>query len=174
MRRNEIREEWKKYLLNDDQEYSFMEMANIVKESLLYLRENGGRITEKMLMFPHMASEEYRLTDEDKEYYLARFRNKQYNTDSCNTLLQALEAIYQYYDLTKAEAEELVLYAAENHMTLTDALMQKYGFNINELNEYIESVLEVNNEHCKKRSTEYNEKLIATLTEFFKDNKVFS
>lgn len=167
MKKASVREDWRKFLLDEDQNYTFLEATDILKRSVFYLKEKGIRITEKMLILPKMASQEYYLTDTDKAIYMAKFEHERYDIDSCKKLLEVMDAVYHYFDLTKDKSAEFVLYVAENKLKLSDALNQKYGFAVEEIDEYINYILQGNAKYCAKKSSEYGKELLEILSEVF-------
>ena len=169
MKKTDIKEVWGEFLLDEDEDYTLLEATTVIKKSLLYMKTKGVRITEEMLIFPKIVMQQYCLTDVDKAFYMARFKEEQYNTESCEKLLQVMEAVYRYFDLTREETETFVLCMAEKKMKLSDALKQKFGIDLEEIDEYMQSVLQENLTYCEKKSVQYGKEFLEILGEILKE-----
>lgn len=63
-----------------------------------------------------------------------------------------MDALYHLLDISKDEAVQLTLYIAENHLTLTEAIEIKYGFSLDECNDFLEIVLAPYVTYCGKKA----------------------
>lgn len=169
MSKKEIENEWKQYLLDEDKEYELSELLQNFKRAVDFLRTKGLRISKISLLTPKDFDKEFHLSEDDKSYYLQRFVNKGYNKHDSETIITVMDALYHMLDITKEQAEKFTEYIAENHMTLSDAISEKYGISLDEINEYMEVVLGSYLKYCIKKSLQYGKELIDILAEVFSE-----
>lgn len=166
MSKKEIKTEWKQYMVDENKEYSFLEFFEKFKEAVGFLKEKGIRVTKEILSSDNY-EKEYRLTDDEKLYYTKRFMNRGYSESDSETIIKVMDALYHMLDITKEQTEKFTEYIAENQMTLSDAISEKYGLSLDEINEYMEVVLESYLKYCIKKSLQYGKELIDILAEVF-------
>lgn len=143
-----MREEWKKYLLDENKEYTDEEIMEKFKNAVSYLQAKHMRYDLKMLSEPGNKDEWYHLSDSDKANYLQVFLKERYTLESCEKLISTMDAAYHLLNISKEEASRFVLYCAERHLTMTDGIERKYGVSMEEVIEYIDDVLVQYRSYC--------------------------
>ncbi len=166
MRKEEIRSEWKRYLLDENKDYSLSEFLGKFKEAVGFLKRKGIRVTKELLSSDNY-EKEYRLTDDEKLYYTERFMNRGYNENDSKTIVEVMDVLYHLLNISKKEVEKFTEYIAEKHMTLTDAISEKYGFSIEDVNKYTNIILESYLEYGAKKTIQYGKEVIDILSEAF-------
>lgn len=166
MNKEEIRNEWKQYMVDDNKDYSLPEFVEKFSEAVGFLKEKGIRIKKELLESKDFENE-YRLTDDEKLYYTKRFMNSGYRENDAKTIVKVMDTIYHMLDISKEEAEKFTEYAADNHMTLTDALSKKYGISLEDTIEYTNIILESYLEYGAKKTIQYGKEVIDILSEAF-------
>lgn len=161
-----VRKEWKKYMFNENEHYDDEQVINKIKEICDYLQMKHLRIVFGMTFFSEYIQKQYHLTDEEKRNYANIFRANGYVPDACKTLVQTTDALYHMLDISKEEAMQLSLYTAENHLTLSEAIENKYDFSINEFNEFMETVLIPDSKYLEKRMIQNSKEMIDLLKEY--------
>ena len=105
-----MREEWKKYLLDENKEYTDEEIMEKFKNAVSYLQAKHMRYDLKMLSKPGNKDEWYHLSDSDKANYLQVFLKERYTLESCEKLISTMDAAYHLLNISKEEASRFVLY----------------------------------------------------------------
>ena len=166
MRKEEIRNVWKQYLLDENRDYSLSEFTEKFREAVGFLKENGIRVTKEVLNSDDY-EKEYRLTDDEKLYYAKRFMNRGYNENDSKVIVKTMDALYHILNVSKEEAEKFTEYAADNRMTLTVAIRKKYGIPIEDVIKYTNTILESYLEYGTKKTIQYGKEVIEILSEAF-------
>lgn len=166
MRKEKIRNEWKQYLLDESRDYSLAEFLEKFKGAVGFLKEKGIRATKEILNLGDNENK-YRLTDNEKLYYTEHFMNSGYREYDAKTIVKVMDTIYHILDISKEEAEKFTENAADNHMTLTDAIRKKYGISLEDITEYTNVVLESYVEYGTKKTVQYGKEVIEILAEVF-------
>ncbi len=166
MKNIEIRNEWKQYMVDESKEYSFSEFFEKFKEAVRFLKEKGIRVTKEILSSDDY-EKEYRLTDDERLYYTKRFMNRGYAENDSKTIVKVMDVLYHLLDISKEEAEKFTEYIAEKHMTLSDAISEKYGISIDDINEYMNVILESYLEYGTKKTIQYGKEVLDILSEVF-------
>lgn len=166
MIKEEIRNEWKRYLLDENRDYSLSEFLEKFREAVGFLKEKGIRVTKELIILSSDDYEkEYRLMDNEKLYYTKRFMNRGYKEDDSKTIVKVMDVLYHVLDISKEEAEKFTEYVAENHMTLTDAINEKYGISIEDVAKYTDTILKSYLDYSTKKVIQYGKEVIDILTE---------
>ena len=76
-----------------------------------------------------------------------------------------LHAIYHAFDITKDKAYEVSLYAADNHLILTQAIFDKFNVDFNEVEEFIDTVLPEILKYFVGRTKKYGKELAVIIDE---------
>lgn len=166
MIKEEIRNEWKRYSVDENRDYSLLEFLEKFREAVGFLKEKGIRVTKELIILSSDDYEkEYRLMDNEKQYYTRRFINRGYKEDDSKTIVKVMDILYHMLDISKEEAENFTEYIAENHMTLTDAISEKYGISIEDVTKYTDTILKSYLDYSTKKVIQYGKEVIDILTE---------
>ena len=168
MIKEEIRNEWKRYLLDENRDYSLSEFIEKFREAVVFLKEKGIRVTKELIILSLDDYEkEYRLMDDEKLYYTKQFMNRGYKENDSQTIVKVMDALYHMLDISKEEAEKITDYIAENHLTLTDAISEKYGISIEDVTKYTNTILKSYLEYSTNKVIQYGKEVIDILSEVF-------
>ena len=147
-----VKEEWKQYLLDENQEYTMDQLSEKFRMAVNYLQSKHIRLNEQMLMNLKVVESQLHLSEQDREQYAAQFQKEGYLPQDSMKMVEVMDALYHLLDISKDEAVQLTLYIAENHLTLAEAIEIKYGFSLDECNDFLEIVLAPYVTYCGKKA----------------------
>lgn len=96
-----------------------------------------------------------------KETYAQKFNEEGYATHDCSTIVKVMDAIYHAFNITMDEAYVVTQYAVDNHLTLTQAILDRFNVNFNEIEEFIDTVLPEIVKYFESRTKKYGKELAA-------------
>ena len=135
-----VKEEWKQYLLDENQEYTMDQLSEKFRMAVNYLQSKHIRLNEQMLMNLKVVESQLHLSEQDREQYAAQFQKEGYLPQDSMKMVEVMDALYHLLDISKDEAVQLTLYIAENHYTLTEAIEIKYPISLHECNDFLEKL----------------------------------
>ena len=117
-----MKNEWMN-LMCEDKEYSVEEAIEKYKAIISFLKDKkistvlDGNGIERIV-----GNDEFHLSESDKKMLLKKYQGESYTDDSCQKIIQSIDVVYHYYDVSKEYAESIVAYARNHKMTLSKAL----------------------------------------------------
>ena len=169
-----MKEEWKEFLLDDSKEYTLEQFIEKFKQAVDYLHSKHMRIGSQMLTERRAYDLQFHLDEIEKEYYTRIFEKEGYALKDCKKIVEVMDALYHMLDISKEEASCFALYIADNHLTLSAAIEEKYGLSIAEYEEYLEKILEPYVDYCVKKIFRYGKELFDILLEVFEETSTFN
>lgn len=162
-----MREEWKEFLLDEGKEYTLAQFIEKFKCAVDYLHSKHMRVSSKMLIKRGEYDLQFHLDEEDQEYYTRVFAKEGYALKDCKKIVEVMDALYHMLDISKEEASCFTLNIAENHLTLSAAIEEKYGISIAECEEYLEKILEPYVDYYAKKTPQYGKEILNIFAEVF-------
>lgn len=160
-----VRKEWEQYLFEAGKDYTLEEAKGKAINATMFLKNKGMRISENLFLNHEQYGLDYRLSETEKVAYARKFNEEGYAPDDCETIVKVMDAIYHAFDITKDKAYEVSLYAANNHLTLTQAIFDKFNVDFNEVEEFIDTVLPEILKYFVGRTRKYGKELAAIIDE---------
>lgn len=154
MMNREVREDWKQYLFEEGKDYTFDEAIEKVLNAIKFLKKNGVRVTANMLLDEKKADSEFHLSEMEKAGYIQAFSNMGYSISDCETIVNVIDVIYHWFDVTKIKAYEMAEYAANNRLTVTQTIKDKLNVDFDEIVEFVDTVLEEMLVYTKAKTVE--------------------
>ena len=162
-----MKEEWKEFLLDDSKEYTLEQFIEKFKQAVDYLHSKHMRIGSQMLTERRAYDLQFHLDEIEKEYYTRIFEKEGYALMDCKKIVEVMDALYHMLDISKEEASCFTLYIADNHLTLSAAIEEKYGISIAECEEYIEKILEPYADYYARKTPQYGKEILDIFAEVF-------
>lgn len=159
-----IREDWKTYLI-EEKDYTEQEIIEKAVEFLSFFIEHKMRVDSKMFLNPIEYSVQSHLSDLIKEKYILRFTKRGFAPKDAIIIVKCMDAIYHCFDLSFKEAEEVTSYAADNHLTITQAIKDKLNVDFNEVNEFLDTVYPLFIDGCIKRCLQYGYDIVKLIND---------
>lgn len=156
---NKVRTQWEQYVFEVGKDYTYEESFEKVVNALKYLKDKGVRVTEDMLLNNEKFESDFHLSDEEIARYIYMLISTEYTTKDGATIIKVMDAMYHMFDITTDEAYEMASYAADNHLTLTQTIKDKLKVDIDEVEEFINTVLSNILEFFKGKSIEVGKEL---------------
>lgn len=160
-----VRKEWEQYLFEVGKDYTLEEAKGKVINATMFLKNKGIRISENLFLHPKQYGLDCRLSEAEKATYARKFNEEGYAPDDCETIVKVMDAIYHAFDITKDKAYEVSLYTADNHLTLTQAIFDKFNVDFSEIGEFIDTVLPEILKYFVGRTKKYGKELDAIIDE---------
>ena len=137
-----MKNEWMN-LMCKDKEYSVEEAVEKYKEIISFLKDKKIRtVLDGNGIERIVENDEFHLAESDKKTILKKYQGEGYTDDSCQKIIQSIDVVYHYYDVSKEYAESIVAYAANHKMTLSKALQDSMDtLGLVEYTEFINTVL---------------------------------
>lgn len=163
--KNTIKDEWNKYLFQIEKEYSIEEMVDVIWSMFCYLKTNRMRFDITMLTDPKRFANMYLLSNEEIQTYLRYFKDKQFDDESAMKIVNCMGIVYHMLDISLDEARHFADYTSQNRITLTKGIKDKFDVDLNEINLFLEEVMEKNVVFCFEQAIKCGK-------EIFKDIEV--
>lgn len=117
-----LRKEWTGFM-REDKEYTIGEAIEKYKEIISYLKSKKIRTSPTEYGVDEIVREdEFHLLKEDKMRYFWLYKTEGYTNESCEKIINSIDTVYHYYDVSKNEAEKIVTYARNQKLTLSKAV----------------------------------------------------
>ena len=117
-----MKNEWMN-LMCEDKEYSVEEAIEKYKAIISFLKDKKIRtVLDGNGIERIVGNDEFHLSESDKKMLLKKYQGESYTDDSCQKIIQSIDVVYHYYDVSKEYAESIVAYARNHKMTLSKAL----------------------------------------------------
>ena len=117
-----MKNEWMN-LMCEDKEYRVEEAIEKYKAIISFLKDKKIRtVLDGNGIERIVGNDEFHLSESDKKMLLKKYQGESYTDDSCQKIIQSIDVVYHYYDVSKEYAESIVAYARNHKMTLSKAL----------------------------------------------------
>jgi len=163
----ELRAEWKEYLFEEGKDYTLEEAIEKFVTVVMFLKDKGVRVTEQMFLDMPQFDKEFRLSDVDKATYIKIFSAEGYAPDDSAKIVKVMDVIYHTFDVSMNKAYEMIKYAANNRLTITQTVKDKLNVDFEEIGEYIDTVLPEILKYFLNRTLEYGRELNEMINEVF-------
>lgn len=160
-----VRKEWEQYLFETGKEYPLEEAISMAINASMFLINKGIRISENLFLNYEQYGLDYRLSESEKATYAQKFNEEGYATHDCRTIVKVMDAIYHAFNITMDEAYVVAQYAVDNHLTLTQAILDRFNVDFNEIEEFIDTVLSEIVKYFESRTKKYGKELAAIVDE---------
>ena len=155
-----VRTEWKQYLFDEGKDYTLNEAIQKVTDAVMFLKSKNMRITENLFVDTAKFDAEFRLSESKKDEYIQIFMNEGYAKEDCKTIVKVMDAIYHTFDITENRAFEVTKYAANNRLTLTQAVKDKLNVDFREMGEFVDTVLPKLLDYFVSKTVKYGKELL--------------
>lgn len=154
-----VRTEWEHYLFEEGKQYTLEEVIQKIAGVVTFLKEKKARVNANMFLDRDDAELQYHLSESEKEKYIQLFNEKGYAISDCETIVKVMDAIYHGFDITMEKAYEMAEYTVENHLTVTQMLKDTLQVDLDEVKEFIDTVLEEMLAYTKAKTVECGKEL---------------
>lgn len=87
-----VKEEWKQYLLDENQEYTMDQLSEKFRMAVNYLQSKHIRLNEQMLMNLKVVESQLHLSEQDREQYAAQFQKEGYLPQDSMKMVEVMDA----------------------------------------------------------------------------------
>lgn len=165
MMKKKVRTEWKKYLFEEEKDYTLEEAIEKFVVALEFLKSNSMRISTDMILGVDNYDLEFRLTEEEKNEYIHKFNEEGYALTDCSTIVKVMDCMYHTFEISKEDAFEMTKYAAENQLTITQTVNDKLKSDFKAVKEFVDTVLWNVLEYFRSRTLQYGKELLELINE---------
>lgn len=160
MNEKSVRPEWQHYLFEDEKDYSEKEIIDKLTDVFSFFTSRKMRVNFILCNNINESKGKTHLSYIDKIKYVKRFEQRGVSADDCHTVVKIMDFIYQNFELSKDEAEDITNYGVRNRLTLPRLIKDKLGVDYNEVSDYIDEVLQNVLEYSILKSVYYGDLLV--------------
>ena len=160
-----VRKEWEQYLFEAGKDYTLEEAISKAINATMFLKNKGIRITKNMFLDSEQYGLDFRLSESEKTAYAQKFNEEGYAPHHCEAIVKVMDVIYHTFDITMDKAYEVTQYTTDNHLTLTQAIFDKFNVDFNEIEEFINTVLPEILQYFINKTVKYGRELNEIINE---------